>query len=148
MALTCARGGAQTPDGNLYCQTCGTPLTAAGGVATAASPGPPPGAYAGPPAGIPPPVAAPGGYQSPYYTPQGVAAPVHRTPWMLIIAAVLALTVLMAGLGTALAVIRSRHSSEPGGSGRRSHLARPSPPGWPSPPGSPTSPPHRPATAS
>src|SRR5882672_10215203 len=99
MALTCARCGAQNPDGNLYCQACGTALTAAGAVATAAlpgpPPGPPPGAYAGPPAGIPAPVAAPGGYQSPYYTPVGVAAPVHRTPWMLIIAGVLALTVLM-----------------------------------------------------
>src|SRR5256885_13020653 len=133
MALTCARCAAQTPDGNLYCQACGTPLTAAGGVATAASPVPPPGAYAGPPAGIPPPVAAPGGYQSPYYTPQGVAAPVHRTPWMLIIAAVLALTVLMAGLGTALAGIGRRHPSHPGGSRRGSQPATPPPLGAPRP---------------
>jgi len=142
MALTCARCGAQNPDGNLYCQACGTPLTAAGGVATAAPPGPPPGAYAGPPVGIPPPVAAPGGYQSPYYTPQGVAAPVRRTPWMLIIAAVLALTVLMAGLGTALAVIGSRNSSGTSGTGVGSQLASPSPPGSPSPVGSPTSKPN------
>src|SRR5438270_10464251 len=137
MALTCARCGAQNPDGNLYCQACGTPLTAAGGVATAAPSGPPPGAYAGPPVGIPPPVAAPGGYQSPYYTPQGVAAPVHRTPWMLIIAAVLALTVLMAGLGTALAVIGNRNS--PGGSGIGSPLTSPAPGVTPTPVGSPTS---------
>src|SRR3989442_1623439 len=97
MALTCARCGAQTPDGNLYCQTCGTPLTAAGGVATAASPVPPPGAYAGPPAGIPPPVAAPGGYQRPYYTPQRGAPPRHPTPWVLILPAALAPTPLIAG---------------------------------------------------
>src|SRR5207253_11291857 len=51
VALTCARCGAQNPDGNLYCQTCGTPLTAAGAVAGApptAPPAAPPGAFAGP----------------------------------------------------------------------------------------------------
>jgi hypothetical protein len=141
MALTCARCGAQNPDGNLYCQACGTQLTAAGAVATtapAAPPAPPPGAFAGPPVGIAPPVAGPTGYQSPYYTPSGVAAPVHRTPWMLIIAGVLALTVLMAGLGTALAVIGNRNSSA-GGSGVGSPLTTPSPGVTPTPVASPTS---------
>src|SRR5207245_8975638 len=140
MALTCARCGAQNPDGNLYCQACGTPLTAAGAVAGAAPPAPPeapPGAFAGPPVGIAPPVVGPTGYQSPYYTPSGVAAPVHRTPWMLIIAGVLALTVLMAGLGTALAVIGNRNS--PGGSGIGSPLTSPSPGVTPTPVASPTS---------
>jgi hypothetical protein len=151
MALTCARCGAQNPDGNLYCQACGTPLTAAGAVATAAPAAPagaPPGAYVGPPAGIPPPVPAPGGYQSPYYTPTGVAAPVHRTPWMLIIAGILALTVLMAGLGTTLAIIGNRNSSNAGGSGVGSRLTSPSPGVTPSPVASPTANPNGPTTES
>jgi zinc-ribbon domain len=41
VALTCARCGAQNPDGNQFCQACGTPLTAA---AAGAPQGPPPGA--------------------------------------------------------------------------------------------------------
>src|SRR3989441_415919 len=140
MALPCARCGAQNPAGNLSCQACGPPLTAAGAVAGAPPPAPPaapPGAFAGPPVGIAPPVVGPTGYQSPYYTPSGVTAPVHRTPWMLIIAGVLALTVLMAGLGTALAVIGNRNS--PGGSGIGSPLTSPSPGVTPTPVASPTS---------
>src|SRR3989442_9641057 len=119
--MTCARCGAQNPDGNLYCQVCGTPLAAPARVVTAPQgppppappagpppgviPGPPPGAMSGPPPGIPPPMVGPGGYQSPYYAPTGPVAPVHRTPWMLIMAAVVGLVVLMAGCGTALAII-------------------------------------------
>src|SRR5207302_820904 len=95
------------------------------------------GAFAGPPVGAAPPVVSPTGYQSPYYTPSGVAAPVHRTPWMLIIAGILALTVLMAGLGTALAVIGNRNS--PGGSGIGSPLTSPAPGVTPTPVASPTS---------
>src|SRR5207253_2029709 len=71
-------------------------------------PPPPAGAVAGPPPGIAPPVVAAGGYQSPFYTPPAVPAAVHRTPWMLIIAAVLLLTVLMAGFGTAMAILGNR----------------------------------------
>src|SRR3989442_10623333 len=126
MALTCARCGAQNPDGNLYCQACGTPLTAAGAVAGAPPPAPPeapPGAFAGPPVGIAPPVVGPTGYQSPYFTPSGVAAPFHRTPWMLIIAGVLALTVLMAGIGTPLAGTGKRNP--PRGARRRRPPTRP-----------------------
>ena len=101
MPLTCARCGTQNPDGNLYCQACGTPLTApAAPVATAA----PPGLSAGPPPGIAPPMAGSTGYQSPFYTPVGPTPPAHRTPWLLIIAGIVALTLLMAGCGTALAV--------------------------------------------
>src|SRR5256885_11677179 len=151
MALTCPRGGAKNPDGNLYCQACGTPLKPAGAVAGAPPASPPAaaaGAFAGPPVGAAPPVVSPTGYQSPYYTPSGVAAPVHRTPWMLIIAGVLALTVLMAGLGTALAVIGNRNSSNPGGSGVRSQLGRPYPPGAPRPGWLPTSQPDGPTTPS
>src|SRR5438067_12148940 len=112
MALTCARCGAQNPDGNLYCQACGTALPAAGAVATAPPPpAPPAGAFAGPPPGIAPPVVAAGGYQSPFYTPPAVPGAVHRTPWMLIIAAVLLLTVLMAGFGTAMAILGNGNAS-------------------------------------
>lgn len=98
MPLACPRCGTQNPDGNAYCQACGTPLTAP--VAATA------GAFAGPPPGMAPPPA----YQSPYYPPSGPPVAVHRTPWMLIIAGVLVLTVLMAGAGTALAVLGNRGS--------------------------------------
>lgn len=101
MALACPRCGTQNPDGNAYCQACGTPLTAPVAVTT--------GAYAGPPPGIAPPPPSPV-YQSPYYAPSGASVPVHRTPWMLIIAVVLAATVLMAGIGTALALLGHRET--------------------------------------
>jgi zinc ribbon protein len=99
MALACPRCGTQNPDGNAYCQGCGTPLAAP--VAVTA------GAYAGPPPGMAPPPPSPG-YQSPYYAPSGASVPVHRTPWILIIAGVLVLTVVMAGIGTALALLGNR----------------------------------------
>jgi hypothetical protein len=108
MALACPRCGTQNPDENAYCQACGTPLTAP--VAVTA------GAYAGPPPGIAAPTASTG-YQSPYYAPSGASVPVHRTPWMLIIAAVLAATVLMAGIGTALALLGNRGSQTSSNSG-------------------------------
>ena len=58
---------------------------------------------------MPPPVfAGPSGYASPYFTPQPAMAPIHRTPWTLIIAGVVALVVLMAGCGTAFAVLANR----------------------------------------
>ena len=99
MALACPRCGTQNPDGNAYCQACGTPLAAPVAVTV--------GAYAGPPAGMAPPPPSPG-FQSPYYAPTGASIPVHRTPWMLIIAGVLVATVLAAGIGTALALLGSR----------------------------------------
>lgn len=100
MALTCTRCGAQNTDGNQFCQACGTPLTAV-------APGPPATApalaYASPP---PIPVS----YASPYFSPSGAApqAPVHRTQWILILAAVVGLVVLMAGCGTAIALLGSK----------------------------------------
>jgi len=145
--MTCARCGAQNPDGNLYCMSCGTPLTAPSAVATAPMqgppsappPGPPPGPLPGPPPGPPPGIAPPTGYQSPYYTPAGPVPPVHRTPWMLIIAGVVALVVLMAGCGTALAIIGNRSSNNTNGSSLSSpDVASPSPGVTPSPIGSPT----------
>jgi len=140
MALTCAHCGAQNPDGNLYCQSCGSPLAAP--PAAAAPPSPPPG----PPGFVgPPPVAgptgyqAPTGYQSPYYAPAAPVAPVHRTPWMLILAAVVALTILMAGCGTALAILGSRSTANNTGPGVGTELPSPTPGVTPTPIASPTS---------
>ncbi len=147
--MTCARCGAQNPDGNLYCQVCGTSLTAAppppppSGPPAGAPPGPPPG----PPPGMAPPAfAGPPGYASPYYSPAVPTAPVHRTPWTLIIAAVVALVILMAGFGTALALIGARPPSTNGGG--IAELPSPTPATSPSPVGSPTTVPTGPATQS
>jgi zinc-ribbon domain len=130
MAVTCARCGTQNPDGNQFCQACGTPLLVA-----AAQPAAPPSALPGPPATPPPP---PPGYQSPYYTPSAVGPqpPVHRTPWTLIIAAIVVLVLLMAGCGTAIAVLGNRNSANNTGGGI---LPSPSPAGTPTPVGSPPS---------
>src|SRR5712692_74343 len=129
MALSCARCGAQNPDGNLYCQACGTPLTAPATVAPPAIPGPPPG--------MAPPVAGAAGYQSPYYVPVGATVPVHRTPWMLIIAGVVALLVVLAGTGTALAILGNRGSTNASGGGI-ADLPSPTTATTPSPVASPT----------
>src|SRR5258708_8701594 len=155
MALTCARCGAQNPDGNAFCQACGSPLTAAaagsprGGVAPphrapppapmAGRPaGPPPGGVAGPPAGLAPPVQTMGGgYQSPYYVPTAPHAPVHRTPWTLIIGVVVVLVIAMAGCGTVIAVLGSRGAVTGGGI---TGLSSPTPGGTPSPLVTPTGP--------
>lgn len=109
--------------------------------------GPPPGAPPpGPPSGIAPPVFGPSGYASPYYAPVGPTPPVHRTPWMVIIAGVVALVVLMAGCGTALAVIGSRTSVSV--SGTVGDLPSPTPATSPSPVASPTTVPTGPSTVS
>jgi hypothetical protein len=132
MAVICARCGTQNPDGNQFCQACGTPL------AVAAPPAPPPpappSALPGPPPGPPPP---PGAYQSPYYQPSAVGPqpPVHRTPWTLIIAAIVVLVLVMAGCGTAIAVLSNRAAGNQGASGI---LPSPSPAGTPSPVTSPS----------
>ena len=137
MALTCARCGAQNPDGNVYYQACGAPLAAPAGFAPAAAAAP--GAVPGPPPGIPPPTAGPAGYQSPYYIPApGASVPVHRTPWTLIIAVVVALIVLMAGGGTALALLGNRGSANTPGGGI-ADVPSPTPAASPSPVASPTS---------
>src|SRR5216683_3113093 len=114
MALTCARCGTQNPDGNSFCQACGTPLAAV-------APRPP----MGPPPDLPPPT-----YQSPYYAPvPGVyQPPIHRTPWVLIISAVLGLLVIMAGGGAALAFVNARNNQT-----SADVLPSPSPAGTPSP---------------
>jgi hypothetical protein len=169
MALTCARCGAQNPDGNQFCQACGTPLQVA-----AAAPPPAPSWIAAPlqqtpgPAAAPPPAApgwvaaapqdppptptstapplayaspspAPVAYASPYYTPNATfpQAPVHRTPWVLILAAIFALIVLMAGCGTAIALLNSGKASITGSI--TSDVPSPTPAGSPSPIASPSS---------
>ncbi len=164
MAMTCARCGTQNPDGNSFCQACGTQLVATTWAAPTAPPpspqtggppaGPPPGAppilapppsappppaVMGPPPSAPPPPALmgpppsapPPSYQSPYYAPPPgyPLTPVHRTPWMLIISAIVGLVVIMAGCGTALAVINARNQSGTVGS----TLPSPTPAGTPSP---------------
>lgn len=136
MAVICARCGTQNPDGNQFCQACGTPLAVAMAQpgfspAAAAAPG---AALPGPPPGPPP---SPGGYQSPYYQPSalGPQPPVHRTPWTLIIAAIVVLVLIMAGAGTAIAVLSNRNTSNQGTSGI---LSSPSPAGTPSPVATPT----------
>jgi zinc-ribbon domain len=169
MALTCARCGAQNPDGNQFCQACGTPLMAA--VAPPAAPAwiaaPPPSAAppaqeqpppaqapawsAAPPQGPPsapgstaPPLAyaspppASVAYASPYYAPTAAfpQAPVHRTPWILILAAIFGLIVLMAGCGTAIALFNNGKVSVTGGI--TSDVPSPTPAGSPSPVTSPS----------
>src|SRR5882672_10480899 len=126
MAVTCARCGTQNPDGNQFCQACGTPLAVAVAAPPAAAPTAP--AMPGPPP-MPPP---PGAYQSPYYAPSAVGPqpPVHRTPWVLIISGIVVLVLIMAGCGTAFAILGSRASNNQGGSGI---LPSPSPAGSPSP---------------
>lgn len=121
MPQACVRCGAQNPDGNVYCEACGTPLGAPPGVTT--------GAFAGPPPGPPP------NFQSPYYAPTGVGVPVHRTPWTLIVAAVVALTVVLGGVGTALAMLHGSPST-PGVIG---DVPSPTPGLTPSPVAPPTS---------
>ena len=54
----------------------------------------------------------------------------HRTPWTLIISAIVGLVVVMAGCGTALALINARNQS---GSTVGSNLPSPTPAGTPSP---------------
>ena len=87
----------------------------------------------------PPVFAGPAGYASPYYAPPaGPGIQVHRTPWMLIVAAVVALVVLMAGCGTALAILGNRGGLVSSGGGAIADLTSPSPATTPSPVVSPT----------
>src|SRR5260370_26305146 len=140
----------QTPDTNAFCRACGTPL--ASFIAQPAAPpmGPPPGLappVVGPPPSAPPPGAPPPQYQSPYYAPApGYAQPpIHRTPWVLIVSAVVGLVVIMAGAGTAYAFLSNRNSNP---SGSSELLPSPSPAGSPSPVASPTATPASGGTAS
>ena len=135
MAVTCTRCGVQNPDGNQFCQACGTPLAAG---ATAPMAGPPPGApLPGPPPGVPPP-----GSRSPYLPPPSGMGPqtqVHRAPWVVIVAAVVALVVIMTGLGTGIAVLGARNSAQSSSAGINSQLPSPTPAVSPNPVQSPSS---------
>lgn len=139
MALACPRCGSQNPDGNAYCEACGTPLAAPVAVTAGAFAGPPPGMAPPPPAPSMAPPPPPPGYQAPYYTPIGPRVQTQRTPWALIIAGVLVLTVLMAGAGTALAIIGNRaNQSSSSGAGIADVVPSPTPGLTPSPVASPT----------
>jgi zinc ribbon protein len=144
MALVCARCGTQNPDTNKFCQACGTPLAAPAPPpavpvgATAASPftqAPPPApAFPGPPPGVPP---GPPAYSSPYYSPTGAGPQpgVHRTPWMLIVGLIVALVVVMGGVGTVLAFTLANHNTSSSGFGA---VSSPSPAVSPKPGQSPS----------
>ena len=153
MALACPRCGTQNPDGNSFCQACGSPLIAppqAPAMPVGAAPASPftePPAFTTPPptANVPPPPTAygpppppPPAYMSPYYPPAtgAVQPPIHRTPWLVIIAAVVLLVVVMAGVGTVLAVVFAHSSNQAAGSIQ--DLPSPSPAGSPSPVPTPT----------
>ncbi len=120
MALTCARCGTQNPDGNRFCTSCGTPLVPVAQparVPTVATAPPPATAYAPPPAAAYAPLPPQPGYQSPYYAPQpGMPGPsVHRTPWVLIISIVVAVILVLSGVGTVLALTAGHKNSQAGG---------------------------------
>jgi hypothetical protein len=142
MALACPRCGTQNPDGNSFCLACGSPLIApplAPAMPVGAAPASPftePPAFTTPPPAVyaPPPPA----YQSPYYPPASgaIQPPIHRAPWLVIIAAVVVLVLVMAGVGTVLAVGFS-HSSNQAASNIK-ELSSPSPAGSPSPVPTPT----------
>ncbi len=151
MAVACGRCGTANPDGNRFCQACGAELVAAAPVAAvpvgsiAASPfTQPPPAYTPPPVAPPaaPPAAPPQYYQSPYYAPPpgGMQPPVHRTPWVMILAIVVVLVLVMAGVGTALAIGLSHSNNQ---SANLTELSSPSPAVTPSglPKASPSPPP-------
>jgi hypothetical protein len=98
---------------------------------------PPPPAVA-PTPGSPPP--APVAYASPYYAPTGAfpQAPVHRVPWVLILAAVFGLIVVMAGCGTAIALFNGGQAGVTGTI--PADVPSPTPAGSPSPIASPITP--------
>ena len=80
--------------------------------------------------------------QSPYYFPQGVIAPVHRTPWMLIVAAVVALVLLMAGFGTVFALVANNRGGSNNAAAGVGDVPSPTPAISPSPVASPTATPN------
>jgi hypothetical protein len=96
----------------------------------------------------PPAFAGPPGYASPYYVPTVATPPVHRTPWMVIIAAVVALVVVMAGVGTAIAVLGNANRTNNTGGGGIADVPSPTPATSPSPIASPTTTPTGPASES
>lgn len=136
MPVACARCGAQNADGNGYCQACGAQLTAqSGGVATSTIPGPPPG----PPPGAAAPIYSQDAYRSPYYTPAAPGTAVRRTPWALIVGAIVAFAVVVAGIGTAFALIANHNPSPSTSINGPAQIPSPTPGLIPSPVASPVS---------
>lgn len=136
MPVACARCGAQNPDANGYCQACGAQLNGQPAhFAIATIPGPPPG----PPAGIAAPIYSQVAYRSPYYTPGAPLAPVHRTPWALIVGVILGLAVVVAAVGTAFALLANHNSSPSASSTGPAEIPSPTPGLIPSPVASPVS---------
>jgi len=140
MALVCPRCATQNPDGNSFCMACGSSLNAPPPApawplaAPPASPFTEPPAFTAPPPTVyAPPPGPPPAYQSPYYPPAtgAIQPPVHRTPWVAIIAAIVVLVLVMAGVGTVLAV-GFAHASNQAASDVK-ELSSPSPAGSPSP---------------
>ena len=140
MALVCPRCATQNPDGHSFCLACGSPLNApppAPAMPVAAAPASPftePPAFTTPPAAAyAPPPPPPPAYQSPYYAPASgaIQPPVHRTPWLVIIAVVVVLVLLMAGVGTVLAMGFARSGNQAASDIKQ--LSSPSPAGSPSP---------------
>src|SRR6266513_3158833 len=140
MALVCPRCATQNPDGNSFCQACGSPLNApppAPAMPVAAAPASPftePPAFTTPPTAVyAPPPPPPPAYQSPYYAPANgaIQPPVHRTPWLVIIAVVVVLVLVMAGVGTVLAMGFARSGNQ--ATSDIKQLSSPSPAGSPSP---------------
>jgi len=152
MALICPRCGTQNPDSNSFCLACGTGLAA-----VPVTPAVPASAVAAspfsqaPPAYTPPPspadatlAAPPPQLQAPFYAPASASTmqpELHRTPWMLIVGIVVALVIVMTGIGTVLAMGLSRSSTSTANT--LSELSSPSPAITPSalPSGAPSAPP-------
>lgn len=119
MAVICARCGAQNPDGNAFCQTCGTPLTAQvpAGVGAPAPPAQPswlPSPPAAPPQYAPQPqyaAPAPAANENPYYSPVGPTPPVHRTSWIMLVGPVLIGVVVLGGGAVAFASLHNQSST-------------------------------------
>src|SRR5579859_367798 len=149
MALVCPRCATQNPDANSFCMACGSALNApppAPAMPVAAVPASPftepPAAYTAPapaafappppPVSYAPPPAPPPAYQSPYYPPPSgaIQPPVHRTPWLAIVSVVVVLVLVMAGVGTVLAM-GFGHSGNQAATDVK-QLSSPSPAGAPS----------------
>jgi hypothetical protein len=101
MPLGCVRCGTQNPDGNNFCQNCGSPLAVAAPVARQGTPLYP----------VQPP-APPPSYQSPYYAP-GQPQQISRTPWMLVVGIIAGLVLVMGACGVGIAIVVPKSTGTP-----------------------------------
>lgn len=129
----CTRCGAQNPDGNLYCQACGTPLAAAAPVAASSAPG-------GQPSWLPSPAAAPPQYsaptypappqaQSPYYVPSAPAPAVRRMPWTMLVGPILIVTLVLVAGGVLWGLLHGQSDASSGAGVTPSAAPETPPPG-------------------